>query len=188
MKGYTEKEDVEKYLLLEIDASFDVQIAEWIEAMEAYIDQETGRNFIADSAASERLYDGDGEDDMFIDDCVSITKVEVDDDEIDTDDYYLYPANSLPITKIVLDSAVFAKGRQNVAITAKWGYSAAVPADIKLACTVLVSGIVNEGAKSDGEVKTVSMGRYSVTYKDAKGWQDLETVKATLAKYRRMTI
>lgn len=182
-KGYTTKEEIENYLLQEIDATMDSQIDGWIEAMENQIDKETGRNFIADTAASERLYDGDGDREIFIDDCVEIEKVELDDEEID---YFAYPANETPKIIIAREYGKFTRGRQNVAITAKWGYSVAVPADIKFACTVLVAGIINNAADSGGEVKSITMGEYSVAYKDTKQTGDFESIKNILAKYQRM--
>jgi len=184
IKNYCSVADIENYLLIEIDAGFESQIEEWIEAMENYIDKETGRNFKADAIASERLYDGDGDREIFIDDCVEIEKVELDDEEID---YFAYPANETPKIIIAREYGKFTRGRQNVAITAKWGYSVAVPADIKFACTVLVAGIINNAADTGGEVKSMSMGEYSVTYKDAKQTSDFENVKNILANYRRMT-
>ena len=54
-KGYTNKEAIENYILQEIDVSFDTQLDAWIAGVETIIDQITGRNFIADSAASARV-------------------------------------------------------------------------------------------------------------------------------------
>lgn len=183
-KGYTDKTTIENYLLSEVDSTMDDQIDSWIEAMENHIDKETGRNFVADEEASERLYDGDGDREIFIDDCVEIEKVELDDEEID---YFAYPANETPKISIAREYGKFTRGRQNIAVTAKWGYSVAVPADIKFACTVLVAGIINNAADTGGEVKSMSMGEYSVTYKDAKQTSDFDNVKKILANYRRMT-
>jgi len=186
MKGYCTKEDIENYLLTEIDATMDAQVEAWIEAMENYIDKETGRNFKADTTATEKLYDGDGDRNIFIDDCVEIAKVEIDDTEVEEGDYFAYPANGTPKTEIAMEYQRFTRGRQNVAITAKWGYSAAVPEDIKFACTVLVAGIINNAADTGGEVKSITMGEYKVDFKDGKQSNDFESIKNILAKYQRM--
>lgn len=185
IKNYCSVADIENYLLIEIDAGFESQIEEWIEAMENYIDKETGRNFKADTIASERLYDGDGSTSLYIDDCIEITKVEVDDEEIE---YYAYPANELPKIKLELEDDIFTRGKQNVAITAKWGYSADVPKAIEFACMVLVAGIINNAANTDGEIKSLSMGAYSVTYKDQKQVVDYENAMKIIDRYRRMTL
>ena len=186
LKNYTDQKSIEDYLLTDVDLSFADQIEDWIESQESYIDQETGRNFKADASASERLYDGDNDITLFIDDAVEVTGVKVDGKSVD---FYKYPANSLPITKIVLKDGRFTKGRQNVAVTAKWGYSEDVPADIKFAATVLVAGIINDqSVRQEGNVKSVSIGSYSVSYGDVKQWNDFENVKPSLAKYQRMTV
>jgi hypothetical protein len=183
MLGYCAVEDIENYILTEIDVAFESEVEEWIEAMENYINKETGRVFIADANVSVRKFDGDGDPYILIDDCVAITKVEIDDEE--NTDYLTYPANSLPITMLKLDDDKFSRGNQNVEVTAKWGYSVNVPADIKLATVILVAGIIYRSLSQEGEVQSISMGRYSVTYKTEKQWDDFETVKKTLDKYTR---
>ena len=182
---YTTIDEVENYLLINIETSFQPQVVKWIEQVEKHIDQRTGRNFVADDEDTERKYDGDGTDKLLIDDFVSISKVEIDETEIDSEDYYFYPANSECKNRIELDASLFSKGRQNVKITGKWGYSVAVPDDIMFAATVLVSGIINFSNQAEGEVRTMSIGSYSVTYKDKQEWQDFERVADILKGYKK---
>ena len=75
-KGYTDQTTVENYLLQTIDGSFLNQFDEWLEGIENYIDKYTGRNFIADVAASARLFEGKTSNKLLIDDCVEVTLVE----------------------------------------------------------------------------------------------------------------
>lgn len=199
-KGYTNKTEIENYTLTTIDATFNSQIDNWIEAMENYIDQMTGRNFIADAVSSEtvRYYDGDNTGKLLIDDCIEVLEIENGDGNILTPDtsplkadgdFLLYPANRLPITRIELRGGYFpAWPKRNVKVTARFGYSENVPADIKQVATVLVAGIMNYGNNSDGEVKSMNIGSYSVTYKDEKQWQDFERVGEILANYKKMII
>lgn len=183
MRGYTTKSEIENYLLKNIDASFDDQIDNWIGAMESYVEKETGRVFIADESFSTKKYDGDNEDNLIIDDCIEIDSVTVEDKEVD---YFSYPANSTPITKLILEDDYFDKGLQNVEVSAKWGYSEEVPDDIKFAVTVLVAGIVND--QSGEGVSSETIGPYSVTYKDKKELSDFENVKKILEKYKRYDV
>jgi antitoxin component HigA of HigAB toxin-antitoxin module len=184
-KGYTTKTEIENFLMININEVFDTQVDLYISEIENVIDNETGRNFIADSTASERLFDGDNESNLLIDDCIEITKIEVDGEEIT--DYFKYPSKTnYPINEIALEDGVFNKGRQNVAVTAKWGFSAEVPKDIRLACTVLVSNILGLFLNGDDKVKTLSMGSYSVTYKDLEVITDVKNIKEILRKYQRM--
>lgn len=186
-KGYTTKQEIENYLLITIDETFESQIDEWISQIEEHIDKMTGRNFVADSIDSERVYDGDGTDNILIDDCVSVEAIEVGETELETTEYKLYPANTIPKKKIVYTGR-FYKGDQNITVNAKWGYSVVAPGDIKLAATVLVAGIINYAWKGEGEVQQTTIGRYSVTYKSEKQWQDFEKVKEILTYYQKQIV
>ena len=189
-KGYTTKADIENYLLQTIDSSFDTQLDTWIESAEKYIDKQTGRNFIALSTAAARVFDGNGDVNMRLDDFISISKVENGDGlgnytEIASTDYLIYPVNEERKNKIKLLYDYFLPGYQNIRITAKWGYSAAVPSDIKLAATILVVGILNFGNDARGKVRSKSVGGFSVSFVEEKGWQDFSQVDKILAGYKK---
>lgn len=184
-KGYTDKTALENYTLQMIDETFDTQIDEWIEAVEDYIDKQTGRNFIADSAASERLYDGNGECEMEFDDFVELSSLAISDTAISTDDLYQYPANELPKRIIRLKYNYFTKDYQNIGVTAKWGYSVACPADIKFAATVFLAGIVNYSNDAKGKEQSKAVGVNNVTFKDEKGWQDFDRAQKILDNYKK---
>jgi uncharacterized protein (DUF1697 family) len=188
-KGYTTKQALQNYTLQEISSTFAGQIDAWIESVEKYIDQVTGRNFKADTEAGERVYDGNGEREMAIDDCIAIDKVEINDEEVAEEDYLLYPANSEVKNRLRLKNrAIISKGEQNVTITANWGYSAEVPADITLAATILLAGITAYSDNTKGKVRSETIGRYSVTYTTEQGWQDFERVKGILNFYKKYNL
>jgi hypothetical protein len=199
-KGYTTRQQIENYLLITIDPTFYAQVNSWIEQMEKYIDQLTGRNFVADAVATERLFDGNNANIFPLDDCISITKVEQGDGSISVassiwtalikdEDYMEYPANhtadGLPISEIRYLGGVFYRGFQNIKVKAKWGYSVAAPTDIITVATILVAGIINYSLNAEGEVKSMSIGRYTVTYKDEKSWQDFDRIKGILEYYKK---
>lgn len=183
-KFYTTKQDIENYLLITIDSSFDAQITAWIESVEAYIDRLTGRTFVPGSAASAALLDGNGETALSIPDAKEITELKVGDTVIPSSDYWTYKTGE-DITRIVLKSGYFSRGNQNVSVTAKWG--SALPADIKFAATVLVAGIVNNSLSHEGEVSSVTIGRYSVSYKTKAEQTDLSRVDEILKLHRKWT-
>ncbi len=189
MKGYTSVEEIENYLLITIEDWFIPQIETWIEAIEAYIDKTTGRNFKAklttgDDFAS-RFYDGDSTRTLIIDDCTVVNEVTVDETVIDSEEILSYPANRTPKTKLLLKTSRFSRGNQNIEVNGRWGFSDDVPADITFAATVLVAGIVNYGNDSEGEVKSMTIGRYTVSYSDKKQWQDFEQVQTIIDSYRK---
>lgn len=192
---YTNRLSIENYLLTSIAEAFDSQIDDWIFSMETYIEGITGRKFLADTVASRRSFNSEGDYDVLIDDCVDVTKVETGTDledltEVEADEYYTGPANAIdnrePITSVEMIVGNFPCARRSVHVTARWGYSDIVPDDIKLATTILVAGIINYSNKADGEIKTMSIGRYSVTYKDDKGWEDMENVRRILDRYKKL--
>lgn len=208
-KGYTTKQHIANYLgialadlLIDVDESGDgSQVDEWIAEIEAYIEKKTGRNFmISDESGDENTYekkfDGDGSHVLIIADAISIDSVKIGDgenmiDESGDTSLYFYPANRThpdqPITRI--EGAYFPKGRQNIKITGLWGYSIDVPDDIRLIATVLVAGIVNfsNTTLSEGRIQSMSIGRYSVSYKNDTQEKDFERVPDIISYYKRFS-
>ena len=115
---------------------------------------------------------------------MQVTKFEIDDVEVLTADYLLYPANDTRKYKIKLTGNYFTSGNQNITITAKWGYCAAVPADIKLAATVLVAGVISYTQKS---TRSETIGNYTIAYENEKGWRDFDQVMKILDSYKKYT-
>lgn len=189
----TNQTAIENYMLIDIDASFASQLNSWIDAVTKYIEGVTNRRIIADATDTEYLYDGTNKHSMMVDDFVSITSIEIiDDRDTDartdiTDDCYYYPANETPKWKIEYTS-LFPRGRQNIAITGKRGFTtqAGLPADLELAATIFVAGIINYSNSHSGEVKSESIGRYSVTYTTDAEKEDYAMAMETLKGYRRI--
>ena len=204
-KGYTTKEKIEEFLNTTVDPSIDIDF--YIETAENLIDKLTGRNFIADDTASERLFDGDSTDTLLIDDCIEVTKVERGQDtygqsfeEISaggSSGYFKYPQNhnvkGIPITKLLLINKRWPCGNQNNRITPKWGYSEEVPADISFAATVIAGGMYNaERGGGTGDIKQERIGNYSVTYDVGAGsggsWSSFERAKTIINNYKKWAL
>lgn len=195
MPKYTTEAKLETYLneAITTGAADDA-----IAAAEKIIDEYTGRNFKADATAAARLFDGDGSQEQVIDDCVEITKVEVGSNaygdsftEIPatgSTGYIKLPANNsalgVPIRKILSRTMYFIEGVQNHRITAKWGYSAAAPADIVIAATILAAFMYLDGR--DEGIKSEGIGAYSVSYLEGNDMAgELQNVKKILDNYRK---
>ena len=188
VKGYTSKQALENYTLQTIDTSFDTQINSWIESIEGFIGRYTGRIFIADTTASEKTYDGEGGSEQKFDEFISLTKVEIGEDtktEITSDNYRIYPNNEERKNKVQLKENYFTKGYQNVTITAKWGYSIACPAELTLAATTLLAGVINYSNNAKGKIRSESIGRYTVAYTDDQGWQDFKRAMMILDSHKK---
>jgi hypothetical protein len=169
------------------------------------IDRLTGRSFIALSAAAARLFDGDGGCELEIDECIEVTLVEVGNDEWGdsrstvaaggSGGYYLLPrnnkdnsGNTIPYTSILLRSQRWTPGHGAHRITAKWGYSASCPKAVEVAATILAAGIYGYNSQGGGNVKSESIGNYSVTYENEEGWEALVRAKSAIEQYRRIRL
>lgn len=186
-KGYTNILAIENYLLTDISDCFQDQVSEWIAQVEKYIENYTGRVFITETATA-RYYDGNGEIEMTFDDFTDLETLTIDGTEIESDEYYLYPANTVKKDTIVLEQTYFTKDNQNVVLTAKWGYSDTVPHDIAFATTIFVAGIINFSNNAHGEVVSETVGQYSVTYNNSKEWSDYKRAVEILNHYRRIRV
>jgi len=212
-KEYTTEEKIENLLDISITTG---EADDAILAAQKMIDETTGRSFKADTSALARLYSGDGINELVIDDCVEVTKVEVGANhwgdsftEIDagtigtsqSDVYYTEPQNRMvfggdssvdeviPIRKIVLRSRVFTYGRNNHRITAKWGYSHTPPEDIVIAATILAGMIYQYGRSGVvGGTESERIGNYQVKYATSKEAADLGRVKSILERYKKYSI
>ena len=200
IKKYTTHEKIEGFLNKTITlGSLDDAINSAVEL----IDQLTQRNFIADTSASARTFDGSSGQDLEIDECVEITKVERGLDEYGDsyeeisagglNGYYLKPANyaakSRPITTVHLRDRYWLAGMQNCRITAKWGFSASVPQGIELATTVLAGGIYNYNrGGASGNIKSEKICNYSVTYDNESGWDAWDRAKQLIQTYKRYVL
>lgn len=151
------------------DAVLDALLSASSRAIDGFCNRPDG--FIAIATATARTYPGSGKPYQWIDECISVTKVEVKDDPSD-DDYTLWAAadwaafsgdpefpdfNSLPIRGLMVTAAgnysVFTSSRyttkrgfrpmieipfnvQTVRVTARWGYAASAPPQVREACIV----------------------------------------------------
>ena len=196
-KGYTTKVDVEAYMGKAVPSTATAFIDVWIESVEQMIEKITDRVFKADATASERVYDGQGgvrqKFDEFVIDSETTPGVTIKLGEeeprttVAAGDFRIYPNNQENKNTIDLKSATFNLGNQNVRITAKWGAYKAVPADIKLAATIIVAGLVNNSSPDKGAMRSESFGAYSVTYATEKGWGDFNNAKQIVAARKRFT-
>ena len=202
---YTTKAAIQNYLLVDIDASFDAQINEWISAMDTFIDKYTGKTFTQTSSET-RYFDGNGERVLYLnneDDLISVSALLVlNSDGTTTNsltegasaDYVLYPFNSNPKYEIRLVTSAsvgaFYKGNRKVSVTGVWGNDTTVPADIKMASTILVSQILKPGIDG-GVIKSSSLGDYSVTFateENLRGLASKAGVMEILDNYKDYTI
>ena len=169
-KAYTDKTKIEELLKETIDRDLD----DIILMVQQYIENKTNRVVSACDKDSARYYEGNGSDNLKIDECIEITKVENGDDyygdgftEIpNTGDirYYTEPYNELPIDTLRLRGELWTPGKKNVRITARWGYSEEPPDDIVWVATYLSAMFYKQQTNVAGGVQSETIGSYSVNY------------------------
>ena len=195
-KKYCEIGDVEAYTLSEIAGTFSDEVEEWIKGATRFIDNLANRSLVApvigsgDDEFEDRYYDGTGVDYLIIDNCQEINEIKIGDyygDSLTINSSYITFPKSTPYRRVVLKDTTFTEGIQNVTISGRWGYFNTVPADVKLACAIIVAGIINSQNPSNQVKKSESIGDYSVSYLDDKGIADYAHALEIIGKYKLIT-
>lgn len=189
--NYTTVANVEKYLTIDIESTFEAQVSKWIDAMSKYADKYCNRTLVLPAATvvSQRKFSGTGGQTLHIDECTGITAV-TDKDGNAITDYVTYPLNASYVQAIFTEGRYFSKGVANYNVTAKWAQSVTdtVPEDIQHAVTILVAGIVNSSRSGGDNVASEKVGMYSVTYKDQAQRDDFKLAMSILDTYKRIAI
>jgi hypothetical protein len=184
-KQYSDIEAVRSYTGKPLTTEAEIEeVEKYIGAMTRIIDSLCNR-IVFDDEISTYTYDGDGSDLLVIKDVCDITEVTI--GGVATE-FVKYPQNKPYASRLKLDGYRFTKGLANVAVTGIQAMNSTLPEDVKLACTVLVAGVLNN-KDIQGKVGTTErIGAYSVTYRDEAQQADFATAKATLSAYKRIAL
>ena len=136
------------------DETYDEAIGVMITAASRLIDKYVGgfeNCFYPSTDTATRYYDGNGEDQIWIDPLLSLTSLAVSESggraasdyttwTLNTD-FYTYPYHTTPYEKLIVDNDAGSKGtfgttRKGVKIVGVWGYALTPPADVKQACKI----------------------------------------------------
>ena len=193
--AYTSKTDVDNYLGTTLPNSLTSQLNQWITAVDEWIDNYTNTTF--EGSEETRYYDGNGERELLVDyfygtPVIVILDTDGDDDTTISDDYVnKYPLNRTTKDRVYLKSgseiSLFPSYRYAVKITATFGWSATAPEEVRLAATRLLAHLLNKRL-SGGEIKSESLGDYSVTLAEIDEEADILGVKNILDQYRNISI
>lgn len=141
--------------LNDVKAELNITLTTWDDILDSmredaskFIDDYCKRTFTPSSSGTIRYYDGKSTV-LEIDDCISVSALATDEDGDGTyensltenTDYYLYPLNTYPKTRLEINSngdyGGFASGvKRGVKITGTWGYAASPPKVISRACLI----------------------------------------------------
>lgn len=200
---YTTNDKVNNFL-----GTTGVDFTTQIEEAEGLIDEITGRVFKAPDTATERVFNGNGQNILPVDEFIvpegeSATIKKGEDFYGDSkttltegaslNGYYLMPRNASdknkPYDAIFVRGGIWTEGFGNHAITAKWAYSETAPEAIVLAATVFAAGIYqyNRGGAS-GDVQSEKIGHYSVSYGSEAGWRAYNRTMKILTQYTKLHV
>ena len=194
--GYTTLDEFKEYALPDgaTDAGDDAVIEEIIEAVSRYIDGQTGRKFWATGADEVRYYTAECAGYLYVGDFVSVTSIEIDEDNsrtypttLDTSDYDLLPYNASletqPYRYIEIapnSSFVFPTYRKAIKITGKFGWNAP-PRDIVEACNDIARSVYRRRFGENVNAATnVTAAGITVTPRDLSDFS-----RRTLLSYQR---
>jgi hypothetical protein len=186
------KQDIENYLMVEIDPTFDTQLDVWISAVQKWIDSFIDRTLIMNETAQTRIFDAKKHESVIIDSCNDVEEVRISDELMSDEEYITFPYNSAIKWQIRRKSGYFPTGVGNISVKAKWGMfpENEIPDDIRLAATILVAHLLNSAKNpaSGAEVKSETIGRYSVSYVTSEERSKILQAKDLLDPYKRLSL
>lgn len=193
---YITEGDIEKLILVDIDATHSTFIDSIIDKVEGYIDHYCGTNFATAAGAATKYYDSYGSDEIIVDPFTAITSIKILDVNgnaertLSTSDYYLYPLNDPTKTVIKLSDGgqvgIFPERLRSIEIVGTFGPTT-VPQPIQLAAMKLAAKIINEGLRG-GQIGSETLGSYSVSYRDLDESVDSLGIKEILNQYRSVAL
>lgn len=172
-----------------------------INAVTSYIDNYTGKSFEV-SSKELRYFNGNGCREMIIDSFLT-ADMEVETLNINgsvertlskgpSNDYIVYPYNRSEKNKLILtrNSSVgrFSCGDANVRVSARFGASSTVPADISLVATKLSYQLLRTDIPQGTQLTAVRLGDYSASYGAINEAAQSLGVNTVLDSYRDIEI
>lgn len=201
MSAYTDQSRVEAYLKRTLSAEESVLLQPIIEYVSKIIEVYTNRAWNGcqeddddeNVIATARLFDGNGECEIYIDDFSDLEKIELLDSQgsvfetIDDEaDYLLYPANGTVFDDIYFRGRRFPRGRGNIRVTAKFS-SGNVPDGVIVVATAMVCN--NLSSSNDNGLKQESIEGYSRTFLTPSDYiSQNETLLGNLDIYKKVLL
>lgn len=186
--AYTDETNIKNALERDLTSYEKNALALLIPAVKDFIDNYTSRTFEVDEEAEdeERYFDSDGSKTLYIDEAIAITKVEIVDEDGDVEDeildFYAYPLNSDPTTRLHKVSGRFPNRLKSIKITGKFAYSKEAPSGIENVATYLIVGLFS----NKGGLKSESIEGYSRAFSEELGANPI--IKETLEGFVRIQI
>ncbi len=195
--AYTTPTKVEQMFGLTLSGASLAAVNDIILAVKAFIDRYCGKTF--ESASEVRYYDGNGKHCILVDSFTGTPTVLVLNSDGSTDrtltegqgnDFITAPYNSTEKNEIVLTGygwfTAFPNGKHRIKVTANFGVSASVPADIQFAATKLAGQMYQDA--NEGVITSIRLGDYSATFAAIDEKKDAMGITTILDSYRDIDI
>lgn len=190
MSAYTDQAQTESYLQRELteyeQESFDQVVEQVSDFINTYTSREwRDKDAEGDAEASQRIYDGNGQRELFVDDFGEITTLKILDSDgnvyetISSDDFIAYPLRSSTKDSIYLRKRNFPYGRATVQLTATFA-SDGVPVGVQMVAAELVGIFFAQGKSSSDDFKKESIEGY--TYELMSGAERSDKIQSALSK------
>lgn len=173
------------------------------------LERTTLRQFIADTSPTVRFYDGNGTSELDIDEFITLQSVAIVGYQSDPG-FVLANITSVqefgkPVTRILAThgaypawqtqglpvAQIFPEGRQNVLVTARFGFGPYVPTDLwnavcgEIAARVGAEAVYDPAGRVSEWQEGVEREQHELPLVDATGWH--EAYRKALRRYRRPT-
>jgi len=184
---YTTQARVEAFLDRALTANelinLDIQISAMSDAVGKYLNRDyiDVGGVLADVVSSTRYFDGSGERELFIDDYISLSSIDLVDNALDsyqaltTDLYHTYPLNATVFSSIYFHSGSFSGRGNSVKVTAKFS-SGIVPDEVIYAVTTLVAQSITSTPALSSPYSEESIEGYSYK-KESRGYVESSNVQ-----------
>ena len=199
MSAYTNQEKVEAYLDRDLTANEETLLDGVIAYISNVINGYTNRiwNDIDGDApeASEKIYDGNGKREVFVDDFTELTSVDLLDSNgdsyqtlSDVSEFINYPLNSGVYESIHLRNYRIGNGAGRIKVTAVFT-SGEAPDDIVMVATALVAKFMARRSVNAGAFKKESIEGYSYEVMNGKDAdEETKALLMSLDSWRKITI
>lgn len=199
MPAYTDQEKVEAYLDRELTDNEVILLDSVIGYVSNFISTYTSRVWNSidgeEPEASEKIFDGTGKKELFINEFASLEKVEFLDSqgnlylELEDDaEFITYPLNAEIKDSIYLRNYRFGLGAGRIKITAVWT-SGEVPDDVIMVATALVAKFLSRRSVSAGSFKKESIEGYSYEILSSKeSDEETKSLMLTLDGRRKVSL
>lgn len=198
---YTSQAKIEAFLKRPLTDDELLVLNDTITYISSFIDTYTGRKWMAytededeiELIATERLFDGHGKKELFVDDYMDVEEIVISSNygvilNVPLTDIVQYPLNADIKSSIYLIYGRWYRGNGNINIKAIWG-SGEVPADVIVVCTTLCSYFISDVYDSSKKYQSESIEGYTYHLADTSfGSVEVQGAMSTLNKFKKYRI